>query len=186
MKKLLIVVDYQNDFVSGPLGFPQAPTYYGRILSLIHEFSSADHDIVFTRDLHDDNYLHTEEGRNLPVPHCMRGTDGAHFYGDLEKISAAYPVFEKDTFGSKDLGKWLSNRDYDEIVLVGVDLSICVLANAVIAKTMIPSAHLVVDLSASGTGDHEAEKYAVEELRRLQIEVRDLSEPMKPFWPESK
>jgi nicotinamidase-related amidase len=186
MKKLLIVVDYQNDFVSGPLGFPKAPTYYGRILSLINEFSAADNDVVFTRDLHDDNYLHTEEGRNLPILHCARGTDGAHFYGDLEKISAAYPVFEKDTFGSKDLGKWLSSRYYDEIVLVGVDLSVCVTANAVIAKSMIPNAHIVVDLSASGSGDNEIERHAVEELRRLQIEVRDLSAPMKPFWAETK
>lgn len=186
MKKLLIVVDYQNDFVSGPLGFPEAPTYYGRILSLIGEFSSTDNDLVFTRDLHDDNYLHTEEGRNLPVLHCVKGTDGAHFYGDLEKISAGYPVFEKDTFGSKDLGKWLLGRDYDEIVLVGVDLSICVTANAIIAKSMIPNAHIIVDLSASGAGDKKAEEHAIEELRRLQVEVRNLAEPMKPFWVESK
>lgn len=183
MKKLLVVVDYQNDFVTGPLGFPEAPRYYGRIKELIAQYGAeSDDGIVFTRDVHDEGYLHTEEGRNLPVPHCLRGTEGCLFYQDLERISQKYKVFEKNTFGSLDLGKWMVGKDFDEITLVGLDLSICVAANAIIAKSAIPDAHVMVDLSASGSGDREASEHAIAELRRLQIEVRDFTNPAKGFW----
>ena len=173
MNRLLIVVDYQNDFVQGSLGFLEARSYYDRILSSIDTFSASGDEVVFTRDVHDENYLHTEEGRNLPVPHCIRGTDGALFYGGLEEIASHHQVFEKPTFGSVSLLDYIRKNDYREILLCGVDLSICVTANAVIAKTGAPDAHIVVDLSASGTGDPAAARYAVEELRRLEIEIAD-------------
>lgn len=173
MKRLLVVVDYQNDFVVGPLGFPGAPALLSPIKALIEEFEKAGDEVVFTRDVHDENYLHTEEGRNLPVPHCIRGTDGALFYGGLEEIASHHQVFEKPTFGSVSLLDYIRKNDYREILLCGVDLSICVTANAVIAKTGAPDAHIVVDLSASGTGDPAAVRYAVEELRRLEIEIAD-------------
>lgn len=185
MKKLLIVVDYQNDFVTGSLGFSSAKKLYPRILALIDEFEKSGDDVVMTRDVHGKDYLHTEEGRNLPVPHCLQGTEGALFYQGLEQISSHHPVFEKDTFGSKKLGEWLSSHSYDEIVLCGVDLSICVTANAIIAKTFSPNAHVVIDLSASGTGDEEAFEYSVRELRRLQIEVTDLSHSSNSIFSET-
>jgi nicotinamidase/pyrazinamidase len=181
MNRLLIVVDYQNDFVQGSLGFPEARSYYDRILSSIDAFSASGDEVVFTRDLHDENYLHTEEGRNLPVLHCQRGTDGAKFYGDLENRSRNCKVFEKDTFPSLALGEYLSKRNYDTIVLCGLDLSICVLANAVMAKSACPDAHIIVDVSASGTGDSEAQVVALKELKRLQIECRDLSKEHKGY-----
>jgi nicotinamidase-related amidase len=181
MKKLLIVVDYQNDFVNGSLGFPAATQYYDRIKDLIQSFHGAGNDVVFTKDLHDDSYLHTEEGRNLPVMHCLKNTDGAKFYGELEDISRNYPVFEKETFGSYALAKWLNGKDYSEIVLCGLDLSICVLANAIIAKSSCPDAHIVVDLSASGCGDPKAAETAIAALRRLEVEVVDLSQPRKNY-----
>lgn len=177
MKHLLIVVDYQNDFVKGSLGFPGAETYYHRILNLIHEFEERGDDVVFTRDSHDAAYLHTEEGRNLPIPHCLQGTDGLKFYGEIENISKSHLVFEKETFPSLSLGDWLNKRDYEEIVLCGLDLSICVLANAVMAKAGCPNAHIVVDLSASGCGDEQAKETAISALKRLEVEVRDLSKP---------
>lgn len=181
MKRLLIVVDYQNDFIEGSLGFAKAASYYGRIKSLIAEFEAAGQDVVFTRDCHDENYLHTEEGRNLPIIHCQKGTDGVKFYGELEGMSASHEVFEKVTFGSSELGHYLEKRDYQEIVLCGLDLSICVAANAVIAKSFCPNAHIVVDLSASGSGDEEAAKAAISALRRLEVEVVDLTAPRKNY-----
>jgi nicotinamidase/pyrazinamidase len=181
MNRLLIVVDYQNDFVGGSLGFPEASGYYDRILSLMDTFNASGDEVVFTRDLHDENYLHTEEGRNLPVLHCQRGTDGAKFFGDLENRSRDCKVFEKDTFPSLALGEYLSKHNYDTIVLCGLDLSICVLANAVMAKSACPNAHIVVDVSASGTGDEETREVALKELKRLQIECRDLSKEHKGY-----
>jgi nicotinamidase/pyrazinamidase len=182
MKRLLIVVDYQNDFVQGSLGFPKATSYYDRILALMDSFEASGDDIVFTRDLHEENYLHTEEGRNLPVLHCQKGTDGAKFYGDLENRSRNYKVFEKETFPSLALGKYLEGKDYSTIVLCGLDLAICVLSNAVVAKAACPNAHIVVDVSASGSGDEEAQKTAIAELKSLEIEPRDLSKEHKGYF----
>lgn len=177
MKRLLIVVDYQNDFVDGTLGFPGASSYYHRILDLLNEFTQEGSDIVFTRDHHDASYLHSEEGRNLPVLHCLEGTDGIKFYGELETLAKEHRVFDKATFPSEELGEWLAKRSeaYQSIVLCGLDLSICVLANAVMAKAACPNAHIVVDLSASGSGDPHAAEVAIQALARLQVECRDLS-----------
>jgi nicotinamidase/pyrazinamidase len=179
MKRLLVVVDYQNDFVDGSLGYEGASAFYSRILELIKAFQGAGDDIVFTRDEHRDDYLHTEEGRNLPVPHCLAGSEGEKFYRDLESLSRSYPVFVKDTFGSSELFAYLAKREYREIALVGLDLSICVFANAVIAKTAEPNAHIVVDLSAAGSGDQEAAVHAIAALKRLQVEARDFSKETK-------
>ncbi|MCI2111523.1 MAG: cysteine hydrolase [Bacilli bacterium] len=173
MKRLLVVVDFQNDFVDGPLGFPKAASFYPRVKELISEFEDSRDEVVFTRDVREDDYLHTEEGRNLPIPHCLRGTPGARFYGDLEEMASAHRVFEKGTFGSEALLDYLKKGAYREIVLCGLDLSICVIANAIIAKTAAPNAHIVVDLSASGSGDREAEGHAIAALRRLEIETID-------------
>jgi nicotinamidase/pyrazinamidase len=171
MKRLLVVTDYQNDFVVGSLGFKEALSFYEPIQELISDFTKAGDDVVFTRDVHEANYLHTEEGRNLPVPHCLRGSEGALFYGKLEEISKNYPVFEKRTFPSDALLDFIKKGSYREVVLCGVDLSICVLSNAVIAKAAAPDAHIVVDLSASGTGDPAAAETAIAELHRLEIET---------------
>jgi nicotinamidase/pyrazinamidase len=161
------------------LGYEGASAFYSRIRELVKSFSAAGDEVVFTRDQHDDGYLHTEEGRNLPVPHCLAGSEGAKFYKDLESVAQAYPVFAKDTFGSGALYEFLTKRSYREIVFVGLDLSICVFANAILAKTAEPDAHIVVDLSASGSGDKEAEASAIAALKRLQVEVRDFSKETK-------
>jgi nicotinamidase/pyrazinamidase len=181
MKHLLVVVDYQNDFVQGSLGFSNAASYYGRIKTLIRQFETNGDDVVFTRDVHGSDYLHTEEGRNLPILHCQKGTDGTKFYGEIEKISENHTVFEKETFPSSDLCAWLKNKDYQEIVLCGLDFSICVLSNAVICKAGCPQAHIVVDLSATGTSDPEVQAATIGALKRLHIECRDLSVASKGY-----
>jgi nicotinamidase/pyrazinamidase len=173
MKRLLVVVDYQKDFVDGPLGFPGAERLLPRIDRLIEEFEKAGDDVVFTRDVHHDNYLHTEEGRNLPVPHCLSGTEGAKFYGDIEERALAHPVFEKETFPCLALADYLRKENYREIVLCGLDSSMCVLSNAIIAKAADADAHIVVDLSASDCGDAAAKEAALIALKRLEVEIRD-------------
>jgi len=173
MKRLLVVVDYQNDFVVGPLGYPEAASLLPRIHELIAEFEKAGDEVVFTRDVHDENYLHTEEGRNLPIPHCLRGSQGALLYGDLEKIAAKHLVIEKHTFPSDTLLDYVKKGTYREIVLCGLDLAICLISNAIICKAGAPDAHIVVDLSASATWEPAAKKYAVEEMHKLQIETTE-------------
>jgi len=175
VKRLLVVVDFQNDFVEGSLGFPKAKELYPNILALILKALDQKDDIVFTRDTHDAGYLISEEGKNLPIFHCLKGDSGWQFYGALEKISKCsqrIKVFEKDTFGSKKLAKYLMENQYDAIDLAGLDLSICVSANAIIAKTFNPNAHISVLLSASASGDKEAEETAIKALKRLQIDVK--------------
>jgi len=171
MEKLLIVVDFQNDFVVGPLGFEKAPSLEPAIVHLIESFEKGGDEVVFTKDLHYEDYLHTEEGRNLPVPHCIKGTAGAEFFGSVKTLSEGHKVFEKNTFGSSALFEYLCGRRYRTIALCGVDGSICVFANAVVAKSADPEAHIEVLADATGSGDEEALGRAYAAMRRLHIEV---------------
>ena len=172
MKDLLIVVDYQHDFVDGALGFKGAETIYRYILSLIEKFSHEGNDIVFTKDTHFHDYLSTEEGKHLPVKHCIENTNGHQFYQDLESISNKYPVFKKFTFGSSELLKYLETHPYKTITLVGLVSHICVLSNAVIAKSALPNAHIIVDTKGVDSFDKDLEKQAFNVLKGLHIELR--------------
>ena len=99
MKELLIVVDYQNDFVDGSLGFPAAAGLHDRICKKITEYKSKRQQVVFTLDTHEEDYTSTQEGRNLPVKHCIRGTRGHKLFGKVQSLSEGCQSFEKCTFG---------------------------------------------------------------------------------------
>lgn len=172
MNKLLIVVDYQHDFIDGTLGFEGADSLYPYILSLIEKYKQEKQDIVFTRDTHDDDYLETEEGKNLPVKHCLKHTDGIKFYKELETLSKGYKVFNKATFGSADLLKFLETKDYEEITLIGLVTHICVISNAVIAKSALPNAHIVVDTKGVASFDKKLEQATFDVLKGIHVELR--------------
>lgn len=172
MKKLLIVVDYQNDFVNGSLGFSGADHIYPYILSLIETYKEEKQDIVFTRDTHYDDYLESEEGKHLPIKHCVENTEGIKFYKDLESISKAYPVFKKHTFGSSELLKYLETKNYGEITLVGLVTHICVISNAVIAKSALPNAHIIVDTKGIATYDSKLQEATLNVLKGLHVTLR--------------
>ena len=171
MKKILVVVDFQNDFVDGSLGFPGAEKLEEPILKLVKEYSANGHEVVFTTDVHEEDYLETEEGKHLPIIHCQRGSKGALMYGKIQELSKGYKVFDKGAFGSDLLLKHLQTDYYDEIDICGLDSSICVTANAVVAKVACPNAHIRVLAYASGSGDKTAEEHAYKALERLQIEI---------------
>ena len=173
MKRLLIVVDYQYDFVSGALGFEGAEKLEEAIYGLVKEAEACGDEIIFTKDIHGNDYMDTEEGKNLPVPHCIQGSGGEEFYGRIKKLAARHLVFEKETFGSLRLGDFIAKHKYDRIDLCGIDLSICVLANAVIAKAAAPNAHIAILLNASGTGDDVARAHAIASAKRLHIEIAE-------------
>ncbi|HMM00256.1 MAG TPA: isochorismatase family cysteine hydrolase [Bacilli bacterium] len=171
MKKLLVVVDYQKDFVDGSLGFPGAEKLLPYILDLINEYDVNGDDVVFTKDTHSDNYLSTIEGKHLPVKHCIPGTPGYAFYGPLEEISQDHLVFDKPTFGSAKLFDYLREHNYEEITLVGLVSNICVLSNAVLAKTALPESHILVDTKGADSFDKEMQAKGYDILRNLHISV---------------
>lgn len=172
MKKCLIVVDYQNDFVSGSLGFPKAAELDGRIAEKIKSYHTSGDDVLFTLDTHREDYADSREGRYLPVFHCIKGTDGHALYGKTKE--AALPTdrfFEKNTYGSDALYEYLKNTPYEHIELAGVVTNICVLANAVLAKTAQPETELSVDASCTAAADETLHTAALAVMHSLQIEI---------------
>ena len=177
MKKLLIVVDYQNDFVDGALGFPGAEKLDDIIAGKIQDYRKNNQEVIFTLDTHRPDYLETEEGRKLPVPHCLEGTKGHELYGKVKDlVKPTDSVFIKDTFPSLDLGNYLRGKDYQEIELCGLVSYICVLSNAVIAKAACPNAKIVIDAKATLSHDARLHQAGLEVMKGLLMEVRNYEE----------
>lgn len=172
MKKLLIVVDYQNDFVDGALGFEGAEKYEAIICEKIRKYREEGADVMFTYDMHHDDYMETEEGKNLPVPHCIDGTEGMELYGEVRELKEDYDmVFRKPAFGSIEMGKYLEHKNYEYVEMCGLVSNICVLSNAVIAKASIPNAHIVVDAKATGSMSAEMDEKTFDILEGIHVEV---------------
>ena len=144
MKKLLLVIDYQNDFVNGALGNTYAQQIYENVKKDIISYQNNNDDIIFTLDTHDDNYLNTIEGKYLPIKHCIKGTFGHELYQDIKFLAKGYPQIEKQTFGSKQLFDLLKNKNYDDILIIGVVTNICVISNAIIVKSIFPNADIKI------------------------------------------
>ena len=178
MQKLLIVVDYQNDFVTGSLGFPEAKRLEMPILNKIKQYETNGDEIIYTLDTHYDDYLETLEGKGLPVVHCIKETEGHALYGRIfdhyqQSTYQKSDVVFKDTFGSADLLKMLIERpQYEQIELVGVVSYMCVLSNAIIAKTAQPEAKIVIDSNCtSGPDQRQHDACLTLMSKSLQMEV---------------
>ena len=171
MNKVLIVVDYQNDFVDGSLGFPGALELHDRICEKILTYRDEGQQIVFTLDTHETDYEKTQEGRNLPVLHCIRGTRGHELYGRVLALSTGCKMFEKSTFGSDLLYMWLQKHDFESIELIGLVSNICVISNAVLAKTARPEAQIIVDASCTDCFDPLLNQKTLDILEGLQVKV---------------
>ena len=174
MKKLLIVVDYQNDFVSGALGFEGADVIEDRIVQLIDEFEKNDDYICFTLDTHGREYLKTNEGINLPTEHCIRGTWGWQLVDALQDYQMKHPRFEKQSFGSLELGNYIRglNPLIDEVYLCGLVSNICVISNAIIAKTALGKfGKVFVIKDATASYDEDMQQKCFDVLENLHIKV---------------
>ena len=172
MRKLLVVVDFQNDFIDGALGFEGALSIKEHIIEKIKDYRKNQYDIIFTKDTHHHDYLNTEEGKNLPVLHCVEGSFGHEIQQDvLEYKEPTDKTFVKFSFPSLELGNYLVDKDYDVIELCGLVSNICVLSNAVIAKAALPNAHIVVDQLATKSFDESLHKKAMDVLKGLHVEV---------------
>ena len=168
MKKLLIVIDMQNDFVFGSLGTAEARAILPTLSALVDGWRALGEEIVFTRDTHGKDYLSTQEGKNLPVPHCEKGTDGWQIVEGLHKGER---VFDKPVFGSEELVAYVRAGGYQEITMVGVCTDICVLSNAVLVKTACPEAVVRVVANACAGVSPAAHEAALQVLRSLQVEI---------------
>lgn len=172
MKKCLIVVDFQNDFVDGALGFPGADKLDQIIENKIKDYLINNQDILYTLDTHYDNYLETQEGKRLPIIHCIDNTKGHEVYGNTKKyLKDAKKVFKKNTFGSLELGNFLKDKDYDEIEIAGLVTNMCVISNAIIAKSALPEARIVVDSKASLSFDEDLHNKTLDVLKGMQVDV---------------
>ena len=171
MKKLLIVVDYQVDFVSGALGFKGAELLAPVIKEKIENYLKDGNDVIFTLDTHLENYMDTMEGNKLPVPHCLKGSVGWKVVKEIDYLDRAIKVFEKPTFPSLELGNYLKDKEYEEVELCGLVSNICVLTNAVMVKASLPNAKIVVDAKATDSFDKELQDKCFDVLEGIHIEV---------------
>ena len=172
MEKVLIVVDMQKDFVDGALGTKEAVGIVDKVAAKI---SSFDGDIIATYDTHDKNYMGTQEGKKLPVPHCIKDTEGWQLN---QKVQAAldakgYKAVYKPTFGSVDLVDIIKKYDIEstEIVMIGLCTDICVVSNALLLKANFPEMNISVDASCCAGVTPEKHEAALETMRSCQIEV---------------
>lgn len=172
MKKLLLVIDYQCDFVDGALGFAGAEVLDGPIAAKIAACRAAGDRVAFTLDTHDAGYPDTQEGRRLPVAHCLRDTAGWALYGQTARCRRPEDmVLEKPAFPSLELGTWLRQEGFDQVELCGLVSYICVLSNAVIAKAALPEAEILVDAACTAGPDKLLHEKALDLMQTLHMTV---------------
>ena len=164
----LIVVDMQNDFIDGTLGTPEAVAILPHVKEKIEKF---DGQILFTRDTHEANYLSTQEGRNLPVEHCIKGTDGWQIHPTLEALRKTEAI-DKPTFGSTALVHLLQKtRDLESVELIGLCTDICVISNAMLIKAAFPEIPVTVDAKCCAGVTLQSHKNALDAMKMCQIRV---------------
>ena len=171
MKQILIIVDMQNDFIDGALGTKEAVAIVPKVEDKIRNF---DGEVFFTRDTHENWYLETQEGKNLPVPHCIRGTEGWQIRKELDALRKTEPI-DKETFGSTDLAADLLALHEDEeissITLVGLCTDICVISNALLLKATLPEVPIYVDATCCAGVTPESHENALKAMEACQIKV---------------
>ena len=166
--KILVVVDMQNDFIDGALGTPEAVAIVPYVKQLIETF---DGKVIFTRDTHFANYLDTQEGKNLPVPHCIHGSRGWEIHPELEALRKT-PVIDKLTFGSSELPRMIAQEaEIESITFVGLCTDICVISNAMVIKAFFPEIPLIVDAKACAGVTPQSHENALAAMKMCQITV---------------
>lgn len=165
--RVLIVVDMQNDFITGSLGTLEAEAIVRRVKDKIACFEGT---VFFTKDTHEANYLETQEGHHLPIAHCIRGTEGWKLHPALAAFSAE--IIEKGTFGSVQLAERLMRMpDLESIELIGLCTDICVISNALLLKAYLPEIPIRVDGSCCAGASPEGHANALKAMRACQIEI---------------
>lgn len=169
MKKLLIVVDMQNDFIDGSLGTKEALAIVPNVVEKIKLYEKNGDDIIFTMDTHGEDYLETLEGRNLPVVHCVKGTKGWELQKDIDTFGGRR--FEKGTFGCLACGEFVAEQGYEQVELVGLCTDICVISNALLVKAAVPNTPVCVDKSCCAGVTPESHENALNAMKMCQIQI---------------
>ena len=170
-RKILIVIDMQNDFIDGALGTKEAVAIVPSVIKKIKSYPKED--VFATRDTHPENYMDTQEGKYLPVPHCIKGTDGWQIRKEIADLIDEDNVIDKPTFGSVKLAEKISElaaAEDIEIELVGLCTDICVVSNALLLKAYLPEVKISVDPSCCAGVTPEMHEAALETMRSCQIQ----------------
>ena len=167
MSKAFVIIDMQNDFVTGALGNPECQAVVPKI---VHILKNNSYDkVIFTRDTHTEDYLNTQEGKNLPVEHCIKGTEGWNIVKEILEAASEYDIINKISFGSVELAEAL--KGYDEIDLTGVCTGICVISNALIIKAVNPEAKINVIEEATACVTPDSKQTALDAMKLCQINI---------------
>ena len=170
MQNILVVVDMQNDFIDGALGTKEAQAILPNVERLVKDFNGK---IYFTRDTHSENYMQTQEGKNLPVPHCIKNTNGWEIAPSL--IPYAKNIIDKPTFGSTELANELilenKKEEIESITLVGLCTDICVISNAMLIKASLLECKIFVDASCCAGVTPQSHKNALDAMKMCQITI---------------
>lgn len=171
MKNVLVVVDMQKDFIDGALGTKEAEAIVDNVARAVREF---DGEVVFTRDTHDSGYMESQEGRNLPVPHCIRDTEGWQIDRKLVSLDpqGKSKIFDKPTFGSVALAEYLKAMEgLGSVTLVGLCTDICVISNALLIKAFLPETEVRVIEGCCAGVTPESHKNALEAMKMCQVKI---------------
>ena len=172
MRKILIVIDMQNDFIDAALGTKEAVAIVEKVKEKIRSREVSD--VIATMDTHGEDYMQTQEGKYLPVPHCIKGSDGWKIRPDIAELLEEAKIYEKPSFGSTALAedlKELSGKEEIELELIGICTDICVVSNALLLKAMMPEVQISVDASCCAGVTPEKHEAALETMRSCQIRV---------------
>ena len=173
MRKILVVIDMQNDFIDGALGTKEAEAIVENVKAKIRSYDPRD--VIATRDTHEANYLETQEGKYLPVEHCIRGTEGWEVRPDIAELLTEAQVYDKPTFGSTRLAEdlaALAAREELEIELVGLCTDICVVSNALLLKASMPEVRISVDPACCAGVTPESHEAALRTMASCQIQIK--------------
>ena len=172
MKKVLVIIDMQNDFIDGPLGNDECKQAVPAVIDAVNNGGYTD--VILTRDTHGDNYLNTQEGRKLPVVHCIKGTDGWQIKEKVKTAVKDAVVIDKPTFGSKILAEEITKIAEKEditVTLVGLCTDICVVSNAILIKAYLPEIPVKVIASCCAGVTPESHEAALATMRMCQVQV---------------
>lgn len=169
--KVLCVIDMQNDFIDGALGTKEAEAIVGKVSEKIEAYRKNGDTVIFTRDTHFDNYMSTQEGTNLPVPHCIKDSEGWQISSRLTVGDST--VIDKPSFGSLELGDYVAGlEDVEAIELIGLCTDICVISNAMILKAKLPETKITVDSQCCAGVTPESHINALGAMKMCQIEIK--------------
>lgn len=172
MNRLLIVVDFQEDFVTGSLSFPVAKKLESFIVNKIKLYKEAGYEVIFTLDIHDNDYLNSRQAQIVPIEHHIKYTEGFKLYGEVAKLFDGHSVyFKKDRFGSLELAEHLKGRKYDTVEIIGLVTNICVIVNAILVQVALPDSKIIIDASCTASNNGDLYEKSLDVMKGLGIEI---------------